>query len=65
MLWFFESFFPVVWIACIGYWRIAVPRASFESMQLQEFANGTKVTSVRAGCRQVIAVYGDYSRELL
>jgi hypothetical protein len=22
MLWFFESFFPVVWIAFILYWRI-------------------------------------------
>jgi hypothetical protein len=22
MLWFFESFFPVVWIAFIVYWRI-------------------------------------------
>jgi hypothetical protein len=35
---------------------IAVPRASFESMQLQEFANSTKVASVRAGYRQVIDV---------
>jgi hypothetical protein len=26
-----------------------VPRASFESTQLQEFATGAKVTSVRAG----------------
>jgi hypothetical protein len=22
MLWFFESFFPVVWIAFLIYWRI-------------------------------------------
>ena len=42
---------------------IAVPRASFESVQLQEFANGVKVTSVRAGCRQVIDLSGDCSRE--
>jgi hypothetical protein len=28
---------------------IAVSRATFESMQLQEFANSGKVTSVRAG----------------
>jgi hypothetical protein len=33
-----------------------VPRASLESMRLKEFANGAKVTSVRAGYRQVIDV---------
>jgi hypothetical protein len=42
---------------------IAVPLASFESVQLQEFANGVKVTSVRAGYRQVIDLSGDCSRE--
>jgi hypothetical protein len=43
----------------------AVPRATFESMQLQESANSGKVTSVRAGYRQAIDASGDCSRERL
>jgi hypothetical protein len=35
---------------------IAVPRATFESMQVQQFSKGAEVTSVRAGYRQVIDV---------
>jgi hypothetical protein len=35
---------------------IAVPRAPFESIELQQFSKGVGVTSVRAGCRQVIDV---------
>ena len=34
MLWFFESFFPVVWIAFIVYWRIKA--AGTKSTQLSE-----------------------------
>jgi hypothetical protein len=31
----------------LSWCAIAVPRAPFESMQLQQFANGAKVTSAR------------------
>ena len=44
---------------------VAVSRAPFELMQLQQFASGVKVTSVRAGYRQVIEAFGDCSREPL
>src|SRR5690242_18383763 len=42
---------------------ITVPRAPFESMQLQQFASCAVVTSVRAGYRQVIDIGGDCNRQ--
>jgi hypothetical protein len=49
----------------LSWCAVAVSRATFELMQLQQFASGVKVTSVRAGYRQVIEVFGDCSREPL
>jgi hypothetical protein len=40
----------------LGPCGIAVLRALFESMQLQQFSKGAGITSVRAGYRQVIDV---------
>jgi hypothetical protein len=36
-----------------------------DQLKLADFLHSVGVTSVRAGCRQVIEVFGDYSRELL
>jgi RIO-like serine/threonine protein kinase len=49
----------------LSWCAVTVSRAPFELMQLQQFASGVKVTSVRAGYRQVIEVFGDCSREPL
>ena len=49
----------------LSWCALTVWRAPFELMQLQQFASGVKVTSVRAGYRQVIEVFGDRSREPL
>ena len=39
MLWFYESFFPVVWVAFVLYWRIK--------------AADTKTDPSRPGCQKV------------
>ena len=44
---------------------IAVPRVWIQLTDIADFLRSVGVISVRAGCRQVIDVYGDLSRELL
>lgn len=44
---------------------VAVPQVSSGSAKTHKFLHRILIPSVRAGCRQVIEVFGDYSRELL